>query len=111
LTDGRGRTLYTFSNDSLGNNTFTKSDFSNNSIWPIYENDDQFFRVPSTLDRSLFWTISIFGRTQLTYNGWPLYYYGSDNSHGNTKGVSVPTPGIWPVAVKDLPVPPGNYDY
>jgi predicted lipoprotein with Yx(FWY)xxD motif len=114
FTDGRGRTLYTFSKDSAGQNTFTKSDFSNNSIWSIYENDDQLFQVPSTLDRSLFLTISVFGRTQLTYKGWPLYYYGLDNSRGNTKGVSFQSPGIWPVAVKDLPDPPvqaGYWDY
>ena len=38
----------------------------------------------------------------MTYKGWPLYYYGTDSLRGNTLGVSVPGPGIWPVAVKDL---------
>lgn len=39
---------------------------------------------------------------------WPLHYFGGDNSRGSTKGVSFPTPGIWPVAVKDLGTAPGS---
>ncbi|MDP4221809.1 MAG: hypothetical protein Q8868_00740 [Bacteroidota bacterium] len=100
FTDDRGRTLYTFSKDTLNHNTFTKSDFSNNSIWPIY--GPSTIIVPSSLDKTLFGTIDVFGRPQLTYKGWPLYYFGADNSRGSTKGVSYPTPGIWPVAVRDM---------
>lgn len=102
FTDGRGNTLYTFSRDTRDVNKFTKSDFSNNSIWPIYETTS--IVVPSTLDKTLFGTIDVFGKSQLTYKGWPLYYFGADGSvHGNNKGVSVPVPGVWPVAVKDIP--------
>ncbi len=76
-------------------------DFSNNGAWPIYDKTEVV--VPSTLDRSLFNVIDVFGRKQLTYKGWPLYHFGGDNNtRGNTKGVSVPTPGIWPVAVQNL---------
>jgi predicted lipoprotein with Yx(FWY)xxD motif len=47
--------------------------------------------------------IDVFGRKQLTYKGWPLYYYGTDAGvMGSNKGVSVPVPGRWPVAVKDM---------
>jgi len=46
----------------------------------------------------LFSTIDVFGKKQLTYNGWPVYRYGADSLiRGNTKGVSVGTPGLWPV--------------
>jgi predicted lipoprotein with Yx(FWY)xxD motif len=105
FTDAKGVTLYTFSVDSFNINKFTKSDFSNNSYWPIYQTNQMV--VPSYLDKTLFSSIMVFGRTQLTYNGWPLYYFGQDNSiRGNNMGVSVPTPGFWPVAVKGLSTAP-----
>ncbi len=106
FTDDRGRTLYTFSKDTLDHNSFTKSDFSNNSVWPIYGPTSSIY-VPSTLDKNLFGTIDVYGRPQLTYKGWPLYYFGNDASRGSTKGVRFPTPGIWPVAVKDISNAPG----
>lgn len=110
LTDDRGHTLYSFSNDVANTNKFTKSDFSNNSVWPIYEVANRTFNVPSTLDKSLFSTITVFGKTQLTFKGWPLYFYGGDAGvKGSNKGVSVPTPGIWPVQNKDTaPAPAAN---
>jgi predicted lipoprotein with Yx(FWY)xxD motif len=106
FTDANGATIYTFSKDSSSNNNFTKADFSNNSVWPIYETDKVV--VPSTLDKTLFASIDVFGKKQLTYKGWPLYYFGADNKlRGSNKGVSFPVPGgIWPVAVKDAPIAP-----
>jgi len=102
FTDGNGITLYAFINDRFDDNNFTNPDFSNNSFWPIYETDK--IVVPSTLDATLFSTIDVFGRTQLTYKGWPLYYFGQDAMvMGANKGVSVPVPGVWPVPVKDIP--------
>lgn len=101
FSDGKGLTLYAFSHDKANTNNFTKSDFSNNSAWPIYETDQ--IIVPSTLDKTLFGSIVVFGKKQLTYKGWPLYYFGSDAGiRGSNKGISVPTPGVWPVPVKDI---------
>tara|TARA_R110001632_G_scaffold231685_1_gene370716 strand:+ start:7551 stop:8411 length:861 start_codon:yes stop_codon:yes gene_type:complete len=95
-----GRTMYTFTNDQNNRNNFTASDFSNNSAWPIVEITlDQ---IPSTLDSSDFGTITVFGRTQLTYKGWPLYYFGQDTERGDNKGVSVPNPGVWPIANRNI---------
>jgi hypothetical protein len=55
----------------------------------------------------LFGTIDVFGKKQLTYNGWPLYYFGDDEGAvGANKGVSVPKPGIWPIAAKDIAAAP-----
>jgi predicted lipoprotein with Yx(FWY)xxD motif len=105
FTDPKGLTLYKFSKDSFNINKYTKADFSNNGTWPIY--DTTLIVVPSILDKTLFGNITVYGRQQLTYKGWPLYYFGSDlKIRGNNKGVSVPTPGIWPVAVKDLVAAP-----
>ncbi len=105
FSDGLGHTLYAFKNDRLNTNKFTKSDFSNNTVFPIYENTKVV--VPSTLDASLFGSIDVFTKKQMTYKGWPMYYYGADSLiRGRNKGVSVgATPGTWPVVVKDIPAP------
>lgn len=100
FVDAQGRTLYVFINDFFDQNNFTREDFSNNPVWPIYEED--LGSIPSTLDATLFNTIDVFGRQQLTYKGWPLYYFGQDSERGETKGVSVPQPGVWPVTVPDI---------
>jgi predicted lipoprotein with Yx(FWY)xxD motif len=105
FTDGRGLTLYTFKLDSLNKNTFTKSDFSNNAVWPIYETNK--IVVPSTLDKTKFGSITVFGKNQLTYKGWPLYYFGQDgNVRGSNKGISFPAPGFWPVPVINIGTAP-----
>jgi predicted lipoprotein with Yx(FWY)xxD motif len=105
FTDAKGVTLYTFSPDSFNINKYTKSDFSNNATWPIY--DTTTVVVPSNLDKTLFGSINVFGKKQLTYKGWPLYFFGPDgNIRGNNKGVSVPVPGKWPVGEKDMKTAP-----
>jgi len=96
IVDDRGQTLYSFSHDKFKTNNFTNSTFSNNKVWPI-DTIKTVLNVPSVLDKTQFQTITVFGKTQLVYKGWPLYYFGADNNQrGNNKGVSVPTPGIWP---------------
>jgi predicted lipoprotein with Yx(FWY)xxD motif len=105
FTDAYGLTLYTFSPDSFDVNKFTRPDFSNNAIWPIY--DTTKVVVPSVLDKSQFAVIDVYGKKQLTYKGWPLYYFGPDNKiRGNTMGVSVPAPGVWPVPEEAMPTAP-----
>ena len=107
FTDGNGLTLYTFKFDSLNTNKFTNSDFSNNNVWPIYETNKVV--VPSTLDKTKFGSIMVFGRTQLTYNGWPLYHFGQDGqTRGLNKGISFPAPGYWPVPFADITPAPHN---
>ncbi|MBK8943896.1 MAG: T9SS type A sorting domain-containing protein [Ignavibacteriae bacterium] len=101
FVDGYGRTLYTFVNDEFDKNKFTKEDFSNNAVWPIYETEN--IIVPSNIDTSLFNVIDVFGKKQLSYKGWPLYYFGQDSMmRGYNKGISFPSPGVWPVAKIDI---------
>lgn len=95
FTDGKGRTLYAFSPDKFNTNTFTEEDFSNDAVWPIYQ--AAVGPVPSIISQDLIASITVFGKTQLTYRGWPLYYFGQDANRGDNKGVSVPQPGVWPV--------------
>jgi predicted lipoprotein with Yx(FWY)xxD motif len=97
MTDDHGVTLYSFSIDKAGKNNWTLSDFSNDAVWPIVQ-ISSIQSVPSSLDKSAFSSITVFTKPQLTYKGWPVYKFGADaNTRGNTKGVSFPTPGIWPV--------------
>lgn len=101
FSDMKGVTLYAFSPDSFNINKYTKPDFSNNATWPIYEIDKVV--VPSVLDKTQFSSINVYGKKQLTYKGWPMYYFGPDSMiRGLNKGVSVPRPGVWPVITKDV---------
>jgi len=95
LTDDKGRTFYAFKNDFQNKNKFTKEDFSNDGIWPISQKEA--VALPSYVDKSLISKTTVFGKTQMTYKGWPLYYFGQDTKRGETKGVSQPSFGIWPI--------------
>ena len=105
LVDDLGRTLYAFARDSTDNNNFTNNDAAHDAAWPVFSVDMS--QIPSTLDKAMFNTITVFGKKQLTYKGWPLYYFGADEmKRGATKGVSVPRPGVWPIVNKDSPNAP-----
>jgi predicted lipoprotein with Yx(FWY)xxD motif len=107
FTDAVGSTLYTFSKDSANHNRFTKQDFSNNALWPIYDTAN--IVVPSILDKTLFTKTNVFGREQLTYNGWPLYHFGADAGvRGSTKGITFVSVGLWRVPVKDIVAAPAQ---
>lgn len=95
ITDAEGNTLYGFVNDTFDVNNFTASDFSNNGVWPIYETTLD--NIPSILSALDFNVIDVHGRDQLTYKGWPLYYFGQDAGRGDNYGVGFPSAGIWPV--------------
>ncbi|HLT92918.1 MAG TPA: hypothetical protein VKZ56_00080 [Membranihabitans sp.] len=104
LTDAEGNTLYGFINDRFETNNFTNEDFSNNGAWPIFEADPE--SIPSTLETSDFSVIDVHGRSQLTFRGWPIYYFGNDSNRGDNKGVSVPSPGVWPILNPDTETAP-----
>lgn len=95
MVDAEGNTLYSFANDTKGVNNFTKDDFSNNGVWPIFE--ATLANIPSVLSASDFGSINVFGRTQITYKGWPLYYFGQDIQRGDNYGVGFPAAGVWPI--------------
>jgi predicted lipoprotein with Yx(FWY)xxD motif len=99
LTDANGRTLYSFRNDKNGMNNFS----GNAAVWPVFSTEFGKLVVPSVLDKADFGEITKDGNKQLTYKGWPLYYFGGnadivgDLQPGDNRGVSVPMPGVWPV--------------
>ncbi len=105
FTDSEGRTVYSFAFDAENTNNFTEEDFSNNSVWPIFYTDLE--SLPAGLDEADFGEITVHGEEQqLTYKGWPLYYFGQDTERGDTKGVSFPNPGIWPIVNTNSPEAP-----
>lgn len=104
LTDDKGRTLYGFSNDKSGKNNFTKEDFSNDPVWPVFQQAEGSY--PSLVKKEDFKVIDVFGKKQLTYKGWPLYYFGQDQNRGDNKGISFPRPGVWPIVNSNTPVAP-----
>ncbi|WP_114941314.1 hypothetical protein [Mucilaginibacter endophyticus] len=107
ITDDYGRTLYSFILDKANTNNFTKADFSNDHVWPI-DQVSKILNVPSILDKSKFGSINVFGKPQLTFNGWPMYFYEDDNGiKGNNKGVS-DGPGAWPVENATTIAAPAN---
>lgn len=97
FTDGEGRTLYFFTNDKKDDNNFSNGDAAHDANWPVYA--ETLASVPSTLDENLFGTIEVFGSHQLTYKGWPVYYFGQDTERGNNKGVSIGGAGKWRVVI------------
>ncbi|WP_421946254.1 hypothetical protein [Pedobacter sp.] len=105
FTDGAGRTLYAFSPDKNNKNTFTRADLSNNTIWPVYEAELK--SLPSIITKDLIGLTDVFGKKQMTYKGWPLYYFNQDLNRGENKGVSVgAAPGFWPVLTLNTTVAP-----
>jgi len=104
IVDDRGNTLYSFINDTNGKNNFTAEDFSNNSVWPIFNVDVQ--NIPSTLDIADFGSIDVFGQSQITYKGWPLYTFGQDENRGDNYGVGFPDAGVWPTVNDDTETAP-----
>lgn len=106
LTDDVGRTLYAFMPDRFNQNNYTDATFSNNSVWPIfYKNPGA---IPTLIKSDDFATLSVHGRNQLSFRGWPLYHFGQDTKRGDNKGVSVPRPGVWPILNSKTSVAPSN---
>jgi predicted lipoprotein with Yx(FWY)xxD motif len=106
MTSPNGRTIYHFSNDFKDENTFTNEDFSNDGVWPIFKRE--IINIPSIFDASDFGTINVFGETQVTYKGWPLYYFGGDENRGDNFGVGFPVAGVWPIVNTDTEPAPEN---
>ncbi|MEJ7645711.1 MAG: hypothetical protein WKF87_14045 [Chryseolinea sp.] len=62
--------------------------------------------LPSAMNKGDFGEIDVFGQKQLTYKGWPLYYFGHDAARSDNKGISFPSPGVWPIVNTTSPDAP-----
>jgi predicted lipoprotein with Yx(FWY)xxD motif len=95
LVDGNGNTLYYFTKDTTG-----QSDCNGNCIknWPAFSVSS--IVVPSALNASDFGTITrADGTPQVTYKGFPLYYFVRDKNRGDVTGQGVGS--IWYVVDPD----------
>jgi predicted lipoprotein with Yx(FWY)xxD motif len=83
LTDGEGRTLYLFTQDTEGASTCSGGCAE---AWPAFTVEGE-ATAGEGIDQSMLGVITRDdGATQVTYNGHPLYYYADDVNPGDTLG-------------------------
>lgn len=84
LANGTGWTLYTFSKDKqYGNSSSCTGTCA--EIWPAFHVAN--LSIQQGLNVSMFGTIVGSNNSiQLTYNGYPLYYYSGDKKPGDLNG-------------------------
>ncbi|MCD9020969.1 plastocyanin/azurin family copper-binding protein [Cohnella silvisoli] len=82
LTDGKGMALYLFTKDMADLSTCQGACLTN---WPVFYSDR--LLLPDNLDDKEFGvSIRSDGAKQLTYEGWPLYYFLKDTKAGDING-------------------------
>jgi predicted lipoprotein with Yx(FWY)xxD motif len=80
LFDGKGRALYAFTRDRRGGPSRCYGDCAR--AWPVYFNSGR-LTAARGVKASLLGTVRRKdSRLQVTYNGWPLYYYVGDTRPG-----------------------------
>lgn len=93
LVDGQGMALYLFTEDIQNSGTSTCVDQECLEEWPpLLTAGDPV--AGEGVDPSLLGTITLSdGTTQVTYNGWPLYYFYTDMAPGEVTGQN--DDGVW----------------
>jgi predicted lipoprotein with Yx(FWY)xxD motif len=90
LVDDKGMTLYLFTKDTP--NTSVCYDKCATAWPPLLTTGDPV--AGEGVDASMFGTTTrTDGTVQVTYNGWPLYYYEKDKAPGDVTGQDVG--GVW----------------
>ncbi len=96
LTDGAGRTLYLYTKDEANlSNCYNQCAVN----WPPLLTSDKPTAGDGVVATLLGTTQRTDGATQVTYNGWPLYYYAKDAKAGDTTGQNVGK--VWFVVTAD----------
>ncbi len=85
LTNADGRTLYLFEQDSGTTSTCNASCLA---TWPVLTVSGQ-PTAGTGLNASMLGTTMTDGKTQVTYNGHPLYLYVGDSAAGQTNGQGI----------------------
>jgi predicted lipoprotein with Yx(FWY)xxD motif len=87
LADGSGRTLYVLTSDTLNTSTCYAQCAQ---IWPPLLASSGSPSAASGIDAAQIGTaLRTDGTTQVTYNGWPLYYFSNDKAPGDTNGQGI----------------------
>jgi predicted lipoprotein with Yx(FWY)xxD motif len=88
LVDAQGRTLYLFTNDTQNGDASACTGDCLTKWPPLLTTNDPV--AGEGVDASLLGTITRDdGTMQVTYNGWPLYYYAEDTAAGDANGQAV----------------------
>ena len=104
IADGDGRTLYLFTKDSPNtSNCYDKCEQS----WPPVVPAGQPTLMDGVSTASISTTVRKDGSTQLTYNGWPLYYFAKDQAAGDVNGQAVGKVW-WVVSGEGNPIRPAS---
>ena len=90
LVDGNGMTLYILTKDSPGTSTCYDTCAAN---WPALLASGQTAAGAGVDAAKLGTTTRTDGKTQVTYNGWPVYLFAKDTQAGQTNGQGVN--GVW----------------
>lgn len=86
LVDDKGMSLYLYTKDSPGtSNCYDKCA----TAWPPLLTSGSAVAGTSLDSSKLGVTTRSDGKTQVTYNGWPLYYFAKDKQPGDTTGQGV----------------------
>ncbi len=87
LADGSGRSLYLFTKDTKDtSNCYGKCE----TAWPPLLTTSTAPTVTDGIDATLIGTTTRKdGSMQVTYNGWPLYYFAADQKAGDVNGQAV----------------------
>lgn len=97
LVDSQGKSLYIFAADSPNSGASTCTDACA-QVWPpLTVAQGQTAQAQAGVTSSLIGTITRSdGTQQVTYNGWPLYYYSLDRNPGDTNGQAINSFGaLW----------------
>ncbi len=95
LTDSKGRTLYFFAKDVNGTSSCYGACAKK---WPVFYVEE--IKPSPGLDPNDFSVVTRKdGTKQITYKGWPLYYFFMDKKPGDIKGDGVKN--VWYVAKPD----------
>ncbi len=86
LTDADGRTLYLFTDDTEGTSTCTDGCLA---AWPAVLTDGDPVAGDGVEPSLLGTTVRDDGSVQVTYAGWPLYFFAGDDAPGDLAGQGV----------------------
>jgi predicted lipoprotein with Yx(FWY)xxD motif len=92
VVDADGMTVYMFDNDTQDSDTSTcEGDCATN--WPAVTTDSEEAPAVEGVTGEVGTITGVDGETQVTLNGWPLYYFAGDSAAGDTNGQG--QGGIW----------------
>jgi predicted lipoprotein with Yx(FWY)xxD motif len=83
LVDANGRTLYLFKGDRANVSRLSSAGLS---VWPRFIAGGRVRAINGAQAARIGTITSPRGVRQVTYNGWPLYYYVGDTTPGTTRG-------------------------